>query len=556
MTLKFSDRLYECLTPAQALKHNEAFSLLRLRPNTWLSLEAIDDTIAAGPRLTHYPDQWVDTLHAMYSQPASQFSISICVELRGTPRALKTEQGVVVKTELDDVPGVVIACTAHHDSARVRRVCEGPPSRLVRAAIRDAEASGFAGRRIVELLYRQVEVQSVEDVVQVVHAASNDGSGRLGLSTNAIQKVEANAHQTAVQDAVDRGLVYAVPGYWAQRRAAEPKRKQNRTEEGGDTGEADAYLAGDLNVDSLSEIHGGLQADFAAWHRTAPVHFSYTRTVDGVVMEEEGLPSVLKVDGNPITIRVKRIGGGRFSRDVLVTISIILPKGVPKSAVTLTPAYVELSSSCDDVETLELKAESETKGSLHVKVSDAGGPDHVSGTSNAHATESTRTFAASKSFQVPWEPRKPVMLFHKATVADNVFRDFAINVSPAGNTDAAADAAVAHLLSPSPALFAALAKRLPSAAEVAATEARLFENVPAGGLGGLGRAGEDELTSSSSSDGDDPRESEKQRAYEHKFLSNRHMFSLGVDVSKPYEPEPDPTTTVLELIGGARKRPR
>jgi hypothetical protein len=555
MTLKYSDRLYECLTPAQALKHNEAFSQLRLRPNTWLSLEAIDDAIAAGPRLTEYPDQWVDTLYAMYSQPASQFSISICVELWRAPTALKTEQGIVVKTELGDVSSVVIACTAHHDAARVRRVCEGPPSRLVRAAIRDAEASGFAGRRFVELLYRQVEVQTVEDVVQVVHAASNDGSGRLGLSTTAIQKVKEDAHQRAVQDAVDKGLVYAVPGYWAQRRAAEPKRKQNRTEEGGDTGDADAYLAGDLNVDSLSEIHGGLQADFAAWHRTAPVHFSYTRTVDGVVMEEEGLPSVLKVDSDPIAIRVKRIGGGRFSRDVLVSIKIILPER-SKGAVTLTPQQVLLSSSCDDATTLKLTAKSETKGSLHVSVSDAGGPDRNPGASNGFVSESTRTFVASKSFQVPWEPRKPVMLFHKATVTDNVFRDFAINVSPAGNTDAA----VAHLLSPSPALFAALAKRLPSAAEVAATEARLFENVPPGGLGGLGRTGEDELTSSSSSDGDDPRESEKQRAYEHKFLSNRHMFSLGVDVSKPYEPEPDPTTTVLELIGGAaagrRKRPR
>jgi hypothetical protein len=570
LTAQLSAQVFGCLTPDQLDTHHLAFRLLRDTPGRWRSIAELDARMARGVNLTDFPGDWLDGLVGLCQLPGSQYHIAVDITTR-VPAEIKNEGPDDDLKEMEDITTTLV-CTARSDPDRAfKRPMRGSISGVLDRLDRAAEATGTKAPQVTVLLrFDVVEVSDVAALVTAVQTTQASSSGCVGIKSTFVSRT--NEARRAMQAASDRGLVYVVPAYGgagkskrgalaaAQRRAA-LKAAEGR---GDDNDDADIAVAGGADVVVDAGETGA--PDFSAWMRASPIVFRCSRTVDSVVLDEEGLPAVVKLGDSAATVTLARRtpaqAGARYGGVLRVSLYVDEPKPVELSK---TQFFLRDTTP----ETFTVTAAAATKGAIRIRVVDVGPPTAARPIEGPAFVEGVRTVVCGQPFQIPTDEKRPVVFFHKGTPADNLYLQYGIHgwLRACDREDPARR--VTHLLSPAPSLTAALFKGSVTAADLDATQRRLIENVPLQlqQMDEAARAGGVWMTSSSSSSDEEgenkaggpaaqqqrrhaPHGADEQAAYA-RYMSNRHMLALGVDLRAPFVPPPDPSTTKLQPIGQA-----
>jgi len=480
---------------------------------------------------------------------------------RRAAASVKREAGTAVSTRR-------LLSTARDDAALPPVACASLPSREVRNMTQVLEQTGEAWELVVGLRYAAVAVRTVDDVIKAVENASKGGAGRVGLPTKALAGPD-DRHQTAAQAALDKGHIFAVMNYIAP--TAGRRGMRSGLERRAAAGQTSAVGAGDVaaSADVTGAEEGALDVDFASWHDQCPLHIRHRRDVDGVVLEEDGLPSVMRVHDAVISVSIRRRDLGaaagptaatrRWQGHLRVTLTVETEQGKP---IELSPNQVVLAQGAGACCTVALRAVNRGKCSIGVRVVDIG-PDPARPVDRGSISHH-RPVTVGERMQLPWDGKRGAVLFHKGTPDLSVLADMGVDTASLGpwvpsHAGRSPQELATHTLSAPPVLAAAVMRQRVTGEETGASAARILEDAGAELRGGVqdDQADVESMDDDSDDDKDGkrkaPADSEKARKY-NDYVSNRHMLSFGVDLRKPYVPVPDTRTTRFTPIGGGSGR--
>lgn len=501
------------LAPRQAQKFVAALGELRRRPNTWMTLDELDEAVCAGPMMRTFPDAWLEAWYAHLRSRNTQFRLRVCL-------AMKEEPGESAVSASTEPPSV--ATVADTESG------VGPPAHGLLRAMRPFMVGG--GRRVVSAKFTVAHFATADAVVSAVNASMSAETGRVGVSTARDVMLDEVA-VAAMQDAVDRDLVWCVPAYAQGAPKSRPTRRRAAGDEDGDA-DADVAVAG---------AHGQLEdvalagVDFATWLASSPVAISHSRTVAGVKMDDAALPAVLRTLDGPVsaTVRLRAPDPGT----VYCVSFPIECKGV--APVAVTPLQVELSAAAPSA-AVEIEAVRPGKACVRVIVR-AKGSNQRPTKAGDRVWSGLRPLAVVEPYQIQADRKRPVVLYARGNDGDNVLTEYGVDVL--------GDASV-RLVSPAPALTAAVLRlSQPEASELSRASAGMLVSI------------EKKLRKENGEERDSVRPDAKKVATLREAFDqhqrNRHMLAYGLDTRRPYEARPDEGTTVLvPLAHNRRKRAR
>jgi hypothetical protein len=553
------DAVVELLDNHQLRKYLDTLDYLRLRPNQWVNFRVLDDMVV-GPRLKDFPPAWLDYLQRVCTRPNAPLALRVeivtatrRVQPKPEPPSGDHEVGDD-ENEGDGVDeSVTILCTSSDDPEHQKVELSGRLAEEVASRCRPVSrlAKRQVGTARMFLRYCALHVRRLEDFLGALADTQRSVTTRMGISTTSLYVT--NEAQQIVQRAVDYGNVYFVPGFKTantgkSRRTAGPRRATQTTagddNEEGNEGDGDLAIGGDaggINADDISLGQGQI-VDFTTWLRSAPVTIRHRRIVDGVELEEGGLPAIFRpTDADTKVIIARREPrppeSAPFSGDIMV--SLVLSNKLKCVEIPVQQQVLRGTSQLEFV----IRPREAGKGAVEVRLSCQRYP-------RTPASVGTRPVATQQGFEVSWDRRRPVVFYHKYLDDDNLFTQYGLEnvadvLSPRQSLD--------KLLCPPPQLSAALARNEVSAAEVTAMQARLFVDAYAELRRKERAVGGVPSSTSDDDDIDDVKTAGTKAAYE-RYHENRHMLAYGIDLRKPYKPSIDSKSSVLTRIGAKRER--